>query len=224
MANEKDIENKNLEFEMFKADFAGTYEEHINAINDFSGNRFKILLTLESVPILVVGAMLAAKPKLEGLFTYPEQVYYVIIGSTILSIVVLEWWIGSALHANFFARSLNHLRGKYVQMLKKKPGFEHWEPFISSTPLHPDLGKSHYLKLLVSAFVLINAMYVSLAFVGVMKYKLLLFLMVPLAYLVAHLWWFFKQLKNDQQRAEKRYKECEDPSTLSSNETENKQH
>lgn len=49
--------------ELLREDFAGLYQEHMKAGEEFSGRRFRTVLLVQAVPLLVVGALIS---KVEG--------------------------------------------------------------------------------------------------------------------------------------------------------------
>ena len=221
--------NDHVGTDLLKADFAAIHAAHLAANEDFGRDRFRILLAVEAVPLLAIGALLTAQAG-QGtvnvnLFQLPAPIYLVFFATFWLGTVVLRMWVRSAFLANTYARALNHFRGKYMDSLRELDILKGWEPLLPTDPRQPNwkTGRgAHNLSLLVAVFEGINFLYLLLAIVGFVmigelgiSQKLvalpdvvagLVILAGAAAYAILRYFQTIRSLHKDQTAVEERYK------------------
>jgi len=129
---------EHLAAELLREDFAGLYQVHLAASEDYGSRRFRTLLTVQAVPLAAVGALVSAGSREVDLLRLPLAVYILLLATAALGHVVLVMWVRSALLVNTYARALNQIRGRYVALLRKIDPADSWEPWLPTTPKAPN--------------------------------------------------------------------------------------
>ncbi|MCQ3921642.1 MAG: hypothetical protein DPW13_11900 [Planctomycetes bacterium] len=154
-------------------DFQQVYEEHRTAEN-MAHSMLKISLSLLALPLLALGALLAAgriDPKADlSLMSLPQPVALLMIFTAILDIVPLFYVIENHTNETNCKHAINGFRSLYVQLKAStsQPILLAWQPLLSVDTTLPSssslLSSGH---ILFCALAFFNSLYMA---AGVVSY------------------------------------------------------
>jgi len=155
----------NLSERLLEKDLEGMFKNHSDTGFIFD-KVLKLLITVESIPFLTIAVLLSSEAMpinaLSDLRALPPIVSMVLLFSSILGLLGIQVMIHTRLDILMYARAINRFREHYVKTLKKNGiSFEPVLPITIEAPI--DFEPIRPTGILVIAFSIINATYLSIA-------------------------------------------------------------